>query len=102
MSVLIKNFEKPDHCLRCPMRGINDECLLQSVEDCNKYEEWGQQMANCPLVPIPPHGDLIERKTVYLTDFEIVVCNGDYKEGMKNLLKKIEFAPIIIPAEENK
>lgn len=57
-------------------------------------------MQGCEAVPIPEHGDLIERKAVGLTDFEIVMCDGDYKEGMKMLLEKIESAPTIIPAEE--
>ena len=51
-------------------------------------------------VPVPPHGDLIERNKANFTDFEIVMCNGDYKEGMKMLLEKIESAPTIIPASE--
>lgn len=100
MSVLIKGFEKPDHCLRCPMKGIDDECVLQGVEVCDEYEEWEQQMANCPLIPVPKHGDLIERKAICLTDFEIAMCDGNYKEGMKMLLEKTESAPTIIPAEE--
>lgn len=50
-------------------------------------------------IPIQSHGDLIEREAVCLTDFEIVMCNGDYKEGMKMLLEKIESVPTIIPAD---
>ena len=53
-------------------------------------------------VPVPPHGDLIERKAIFLTDFEIAMCDGDYKEGMKMLLEKVESAPSIIPAEPQK
>ena len=49
-------------------------------------------------IVVPNHGDLIERSTFGLTDFEIVMCNGDYKEGMKMLLEKIENAPTVIPA----
>ena len=50
-------------------------------------------------VPVPEqHGDLIERKAACLTDFEIAMCDGDYKDGMKMLLEKIESAPTIIPA----
>ena len=52
-------------------------------------------------VPVPPHGDLIERKAICLTDFEIAMCGGNYKDGMKMLLEKIESAPTIIPAEED-
>ena len=37
--------------------------------------------------------EYIEREKVGLTDFEIVRCNGDYKEGLKLLLHKIESIP---------
>lgn len=35
----------------------------------------------------------IEREKIGLTDFEIVMCNGDYKEAFKMLLEKIESIP---------
>lgn len=41
--------------------------------------------------------DCIRRSDVSLTDFEIVMCNGDYKEGLKMLLEKIEKAPPVSP-----
>ena len=49
---------------------------------------------------VPKHGDLIERKAICLTNFEIAMCDGDYKDGMKMLLEKIESAPTIIPASK--
>ena len=45
------------------------------------------------------HGDLIDGSKIGLTDFEIVMCNGDYKEGLKLLVDKIDNAPIIIEAD---
>ena len=39
--------------------------------------------------------DLINRKELELTDFEIISCNGDYKEALKILLDKIDNAPSI-------
>lgn len=38
-------------------------------------------------------GDFIRRESLGLTDFEIIMCDGDYKEGLKLLLEKIENAP---------
>lgn len=38
-------------------------------------------------------GEYISREYLGLTDFEIIMCNGDYKAGMKILLEKIEKAP---------
>lgn len=103
MSVLIKGFEKPDHCLRCPMKGIDDECVLQGVEVCDEYEDWKQQMANCPLVPVPPHGRLIDADALYR---EIKAeCNPygnpsiGYDDGLK-VLGIIGSTPPVIPAED--
>ena len=37
--------------------------------------------------------EYIERDKIGLTDFEIAMCNGDYKEALKMLLEKIESIP---------
>lgn len=42
--------------------------------------------------------DCIRRSDVGLTDFEIIMCNGDYREGLKILLEKIAAAPSVSPA----
>lgn len=103
MSVLIKNFEKPDHCLRCPVKGIDDECLLQSEAANADYESWEDQMANCPFIPVPPHGRLIDADALYR---EIKAeCNPygkpsiGYDDGLK-VLGIIGSTPPVIPAEE--
>lgn len=104
MRLYIKGMEMPkDGCKDCLLvkRGrVFDICPFLKRE-VNGNVERGGKPYDCPLSPDPPHGDLIERKAVYLTDFEIAMCNGDYKEGMKMLLEKIESAPTIIPAEED-
>ena len=38
---------------------------------------------------------LIDADTLGLTDMEIIMCNGDYKEALKMLIDKIEHAPTI-------
>ena len=92
MGLYIKGIEMP----------TNDEMLYIKIYPNGKVaidmDLECKQIATA--FPVPPHGGLIERKAIYLTDFEISMCNGDYKEGMKMLLEKIESAPTIIPAEE--
>lgn len=44
-----------------------------------------------------PCEDCIRRSDIGLTDFEIVMCNGNYKEALKMLLTKIEKAPSVNP-----
>jgi len=56
MSVLIKGMEMPKDCWHCsfadPEEGI---CLV----DQKHHGDWDEP-ENCPLVPVPPHGRLID------------------------------------------
>jgi len=38
---------------------------------------------------------LIDADKLGLTDFEIIMCGGDYKEALKMLIEKIENAPTV-------
>lgn len=42
---------------------------------------------------------LIDADLLGLTDMEIIMCDGDYKEALKMLIDKIEHAPTIEPNE---
>ena len=44
-----------------------------------------------------PCEDCIRRSDIGLTDFEIIMCNGDYREGLKILLEKIAAASSVTP-----
>lgn len=51
--------------------------------------------------PIPKgHGKLIDADKIGLTDFECLLCNGDYKEALKMLEDKIKNADAIIEADK--
>lgn len=41
--------------------------------------------------------DCIRRSDIGLTNLEILMCNGDYKEALKMLLDKIKNAPSVTP-----
>ena len=41
------NMEKPNHCLHCPMRNGDDECVL--IQEIDTSWDWEEQYANCPL-----------------------------------------------------
>ena len=47
-----------------------------------------------------PSEDCISRKDIGLTNLEILMCNGDYKEALKMLLDKIEKAPSVTPQQK--
>lgn len=47
-----------------------------------------------------PHGRLIDENKILLTNLEIFMCDGSYKEALKLLCEKIDDAPTILEAEE--
>ena len=44
--------------------------------------------------------EYIKREDIGLTNFEIILCKGDYKEALKMLLDKIENLPLITPVRK--
>ena len=43
---------------------------------------------------------LIDADALGLTDMEIIMCNGDYKEALKMLIDKIDNSPTIEPKQK--
>ena len=62
MGVYISGMEMPTHCMDCPfmVSRDNDNCILQSDEANEGFENWEQMKDDCPLIEIPPHGRLID------------------------------------------
>ena len=88
MSILIKGMKMPKGCtLRCPAVSYRF-CPLESVEELSAYRDSGKRHPDCPLIPIPPHGRLIDADALY--------------EGMDayDYDYYIMDAPTVIPAED--
>ena len=65
MSVLIKGIEMPKNCFECPWRcKVDPENLLCRISGEYFEETFSSTIQNrhksCPLVPVPPHGRLID------------------------------------------
>lgn len=107
MSVLIKGMEMPKSCEVCPL-GAEVDTVYETAMGCRinfkmrskgNYDnrpEW------CPLVPVPPHGRLIDSET--LKNHEFVGLQADktisYQMGWNDALMVVaENAPTIIEAE---
>jgi hypothetical protein len=104
MRAYIKGMEMPITCCHCPMMGYDPDiewndggretqgayvCVLtHELIDNTKREE------HCPLVPVPPHGDLIDRNEL------IENCMKEDSFLAELLFRKVSNAPTIIPAEE--
>ena len=108
MIVSIKDKNMPENCQECFC--LNDEyfycqAMSRKPSDENVIErrpDW------CPLIEIPPHGDLIDRdalKDVQQADADFFKGSSDYGEKCRydeaiNAVANIINAPTIIPAEE--
>lgn len=100
MAVLIEGMEMPKSCYSCPLRkreGINIVCPVAqerfSVADVNILF---YRLDSCPLVPVPPHGRLIDAEKLksYWAPDHSRYFDADY------FIHTIDVAQTIIPASE--
>ena len=99
MSILIKGMEMPTKCSECLLAKLSPtgESLI-----CNymlSRVPWDERPFDCPLVPVPPHGRLIDADALEADGWRLQrylhATDGCTIEGMA-----ISCAPSIIPAEE--
>ena len=90
MGVYIKGMDMPKDCVVCPF-GWNG---------CNKQHDFvymGSRPDNCPLVPVPPHGRLIDADAV----FDNLERTGWYDNADRDIAEDLVLAaPTIIEAED--
>ena len=105
MGVYIKGMEMPSCCMFCPLSNscgcglTNPPILMTSKEMLAGRPDW------CPLVPVPPHGRLIDaREKIRVQIYDDMTEDYHIAEmTIDDLLSQgwVEAAaPTIIPAEE--
>ncbi len=101
MGVYIRGMEMPTSCDSC----MFSRRSIHNIDWCVLTEK--DLPCNCPLVPVPPHGDLIDRDELRgtLSAESYAISNSGFGEpiyGMSlyGILKVASDAPTIIPAEE--
>ena len=86
MSVLIMGMELPENCRDCRLSTViafDKRPLCDALVQYMSFGEWeAKRLDNCPLVPVPPHGRLIDA------------------DACERLDMRPWDAPTIIPAEE--
>lgn len=109
MGVLIKDMEMPTRCAECRLSTVHnfkERPLCDVLVEYMSYGEWEvKRLDNCPLVPVPPHGRLIEESKVL--DIVSEWCPDDDgsvgKDGdLREMLDEIEAIPTIIQADPPK
>ena len=95
MGVYI-DMEMPQSCLEC--RLYNDPwCMARNRDQWRtayNRPQNGERQNDCPLVHVPPHGDLIDRDPF----IEFIKTHWDSYDQW--FAEQLEARPTIIPAEE--
>lgn len=99
MGLFIKNMEMPESCYYCPFADGSWGCspphkkrCLITGKDMPVDERFVQQnQVKCPIIEVPPHGDLIDRDALTEVFSE---CHDDWVKH------QVEIAPTIIEAED--
>lgn len=110
MGVYVKGMEMPTNCSECAFCGYygNGEHMCDIIEKAVEYESGKtSRRDDCPLVPVPPHGRLIDADALITTFCEwgtslenkgkFVITMAEAKQTIVDI---IEDAPTIIPASE--
>ena len=98
MSVIVKDMEMPTGCLSC------DFCIPFVDEPyCRRLmrrAERAKRLPDCPIVPRPPHGDLIDRDALIAQATFV----RDTKDGITLCVKwrDIADAPVVVSGEVDK
>ena len=101
MSILIKGAKMPKNCKTCGFVVCDDEyspeywCPIVR-DNVDGYVD-GIRPTFCPLVEIPPHGDLVDKDKLVNVLFDLL---DDSYKPIHDMLLEVEIAPTVIESEE--
>jgi hypothetical protein len=103
MGVYIRGMEMPTSCAVCPFENYGD-CYggkVKAIMDIDDYVSAGKRHPRCPLVEIPPHGRLIDVKSLENMHFTESVYDNESKLFVPfvEVASAIFNAPTIIEGE---
>ena len=103
MGIYIPNMEMPKSCKECYDKGICYHIhhiaycpLCGEIENPASYVLASIKRPDCPLVPVPPHGRLIDADEAIGHLFNGEQCLYSWDE----IEEAVDATPTIIPAEE--
>ena len=104
-GIYIPGMEMPTRCCKCLLAKLSPtgESLF-----CNytlSTVPWDDKPFDCPLVPVPDHGRLVDKDALEKDISESVVFSGRERNaeliGANKIINRFHRAPTIIPAEEH-
>ena len=105
MSVYIPGIEMPKSC-PCELLGTGYDLFCSFAGGIparvKEYYECCQNDTRpswCPLIPVPDHGDLIDKSGVAVLSWTDGEYGTDFADGVLFVLDKLDELPVVIPAE---
>ena len=92
MGIYLPNMEMPKSCAFCRFSGVY--CYAKGDENAHST-------LPCPLIPVPPHGRLIDERDAYDAIMEIVAEESGGYVDLDIVGRGLENAPTIIPESED-
>ena len=108
MGVYIKDMKMPTSCYACMFFAQTDYWNKEDEADilsrCKRtgektWESVNGYLPNCPLVPVPPHGRLIDADAL-IVDLMDRGIEGIQTDDWHEIQQAIADAPTIIPTED--
>ena len=94
MGVYIKNMEMPTSCRACMFSRTD----IRNMDWCVLTEK--DLPCECPLVPVPPHGDLIDRREAIIDANERAYDFWLSDDEVNATIQFLNEQTTIIPTEE--
>lgn len=96
MSVLIKGMEMPTTCHVCRLYEGDIYYCSPAGRTIDIPDSSEGRCSFCPLVPVPPHGDLIDAQEQMRL---MQSCDYDTYDDYNRAFDMLDYAPTIIPAD---
>ena len=102
MSVLIRGMDMPKYgCDHCFLRTGNYCGRIEKDESVVEYARKNERHPDCPLVPVPPHGRLIDADALKVS-LAFAEKTAEWAvPALRAVLMVIDEMPTIIGAEED-
>lgn len=114
-GIYIHGLEMPGNCWDCPLI-IEEERFSVCLQLARVIDDESKRPSDCPIVPVPDHGDLIEREPLRASIKESIdechkwaeeVNDGEMYARVSQSLGtfvecslRVKAAPTIIPADK--
>lgn len=103
MSVIVKGMKMPKNCTTCRFSGfggLKNERIVCMFTGTNDYLNQQERFDDCPLVEVPPHGDLIDRSKLPWNAGWLEVSESCHDHITFVYVNDLFNAPTIIEAED--